>query len=120
MNQLDELKKLVIDGGWDDESKKQVLDLETRLQDLSIRENLGQHPAIKPFIDYLTTEISRCDMLLRKHQGLDDRSRDRLFAIVDIAEHFTSVFSGKARQSAEDEIKKLLDVATNNANALSA
>lgn len=115
---LDQLQALVFDGGWDQESKDKVAELESTLQDIAIQENLAENAAIKPFIDYLTTEIERSEMLLKTHRSLDDRRRDELFARIDIATRFTSIFTGKARQSVEKEIKHMLDVASANAEAL--
>src|SRR5436190_1656034 len=96
---LEQLKKLVLEDGWDDESKEAVKELEERLQTVAIQEKLAENAAIKPFIDYLTDEVERCEMLLKKDKSLTDRQRDELFARIEIASNFTSVFTGSARQS---------------------
>jgi hypothetical protein len=120
MNELEQLKKLVLDGGWDEESKESVRKLETDLHDFAAREKLAESAAIKPFIDYLTDEIDKCEMLLKTDKSLSETARLELFAIMKIAKKFTFVFNGKARQSTEEEIKRLLDVVKANDSALRA
>jgi hypothetical protein len=61
---LDQLKKLVLDGGFDAESRQQVQNLENRLHKALIAEELKENPVIKDYVEYLTIEISRCTYLL--------------------------------------------------------
>lgn len=111
MTELEQLKELVFSGGFDEESKKDVLQLEQRLHELAVKEKLADNPIIKEYIDYLQTEIERAETLLKTDRTLTDRQRDALFERIDLASHFTSIFNGKARESMEQSIKALLDVA---------
>jgi len=118
MDELEQLKKLVLENGWDDESKQYVEKLESNLHELSLREKLADSPAIKPFIDYLAAEIDRAEQLLRTDESLTEKQRIELFAIMKHAKRFTFVFNGNERQAVETEIKRLLDVVKNNEAAL--
>jgi hypothetical protein len=120
MDELEQLKALVIDRGWDDESKEYVNKLETELHDLSVREKQAESEVVKPFIKYLTDEMDRCELLLKTDKTLTDGQRLEFFAILKIASRFTYVFNGQARTGIESEIKRLLDVVKNNASALGA
>ncbi len=120
MEEIEQLKKLVLENGWDEESKQYVQKLESNLHELSVREKLADSAAIKPFIDYLTAEIDRAEQLLRTDESLTDKQRTELFAIMKHAKRFTFVFNGKERQATETEIKRLLDVVKTNAAALNS
>lgn len=112
MNQeLEQLKQLVLDGGFDVESRQHVLDYEQKLAHVTAVEKLGDNPIIKPFVDYLKDQIERAERLLKTDRTLTDRQRDELFARIEISEQFTFVFTGQARQAVEKSIKDLLNVA---------
>lgn len=108
INEVQQLRELVFSGGWDDESKQEVDDLENRLHEIAAAEKSAEHPAVKPFIDFLVSEIDRCELLLHTDKTLTDRQRDELFARIEIASRFTHLFGGKSRQSIEEQISKLL------------
>jgi hypothetical protein len=120
MNELEQLKKLVLDRGWDDESQQYVSKLESELHDLSVREKLAESAVIQPFIKYLTDEMDRCELLLKTDKNLNETARLELFAILKIASRFTYVFNGQAKASIESEIKRLLNVVQDNHEALSS
>jgi hypothetical protein len=120
MNELEQLKKLVFENGWDDESKEYVKKLEANLHELAIREKLADSPAIKPFIDYLAAEIDRAEKLLKNDESLTEKQRTELFAIMKHAKRFTFVFNGKEREATEAEINRLLDVVKTNQAALNS
>jgi hypothetical protein len=111
LQELEQLRQLVFTGGFDAESRKDVVDIERRLHEAAAKENLAEHPVIKPFVDYLQGEIDRCELLLRTDRKLTDRERDELFARIDICDRFTSLFNGKQREAIEKTIKEMLNVA---------
>ena len=113
--QLQQLKQLVLEGGFDEESKKDVQSLDSQLSEAARIENLSQDPVIKPYISYLQAEIDRCETLLKTDKTLTDRQRDELFARIEIADKFTSIFAAasKRREELESTINELLHVAQN-------
>lgn len=114
MNELEQLKQLVLDGGYDEESRKQVADLEARLQRIAVAENLKANPIIGEYIDYLDAEKSRCTLLLSRNRTLTEVERLVLFEKRDLCEKFSSLFTGEAKQAIEQEINDLLDAAKNS------
>lgn len=112
-NELDQLKKLVLEGGFDEEDKDHVRRLEVRLQKLAETEKLADLPAIKSFLSYMQTEIDRSELLLKTDETLTDLQRNKLFAIIQVSQKYTRLFNGTARQSIEDIIKRELDAARN-------
>src|SRR3712207_4777588 len=105
INELENLKQLVFDGGFDEESRKQVADLEDRLHKLAVAENLKQHPPIQEWLDYLETQISHCNTLLRNDRTLTDLQRQTLFEKREICEQFVSMFDVSGKRAVEEEIK---------------
>jgi len=114
LQELQQLKDLVLKGGFDSESQQQVASLESRLHEIAVKENLADNPIVKPYIAYLQAEIDRSELLLKTDKKLTDRERDALFARMELADQFVSIFSGKQRAAIEEEIKRLLHVATNS------
>lgn len=111
MNQdLESLKKLVLEGGYDDEDKKSVLQLEHNLQEAVSAEKLTLHPAIKAYLDYLKAEISRCNLILNETEVLPEDERKRVYLHKKECTRFLSIFEDQ-RTSVEQEIKQLLNVA---------
>ena len=108
---LELLKQLVFDGGYDEESRKQVLDLEDRLHKLAVAENLKSHPPVREWLDYMDTQISHCNTLLRNDRTQTDFERQVLFEKRDICEKFISMFDVSDKEVVEQEINNLLDVA---------
>jgi flagellar biosynthesis chaperone FliJ len=114
INELSQLKSLVFDGGFDRESRKEVLALEDRLHELVIAENIKQYPTIQKFIEYLSTEAQRCTALLSHDRTLTDLQRQVLFEKRDICQKFTYLFDDTEQQALEESIKSLLDVASSD------
>jgi hydrogenase maturation factor HypF (carbamoyltransferase family) len=114
INELEQLKQLVLNGGFDEESRQEVLQLEVRLQKLATAERIAELPTIKEFISHLETLRKQADSLLRHDRSLTDRERDKLFERIDLCDHFTSLFTGKAKEQVEAEINELLDAAKNS------
>ena len=110
---LQQLKQLVLSGGFDEESRKEVENFEKQFQEVAIREKFAKDPLIKQYIDYLQSEIDRAETLLRTDRTLTDRERDALFNRIELAEKFTSIFTGatKRREELESTINDLLNVA---------
>lgn len=109
--ELEQLKQIVFDGGFDEESRNDILQLEAQLHELSIAENIKQYPTIQKFIEHLTTESDRCTYLLGNDRKLTDLERQVLFEKRDICEKFTYLFDGTSKQALEIQIKSMLNVA---------
>lgn len=110
-DKLEQLKKLVLSGGFDAESKKQVLDIENQLHELAVKERLAEHPVIQEYIAFLQAEYDRADTLLRTNRKLTDLDRAGLFARIDLTDRFLRIFNGKEREHIEAKINDLLHVA---------
>lgn len=108
---LQQLKQLVLDGGFDEESRNAVAELEQKLHRLAVAENLKTHPPIKEWLDYLEAQISHCNTLLRNDRSLTDLQRQTLFEKREVCEKFVSMFNGSGKQAVEEEINNLLNVA---------
>lgn len=113
MNKIEQLKKLVFDGGYDKESKDLVLQYEQELMEIAAAEKLLLNPVIKKYIDYLDTEARRCTVLLSQDRKLTELQRGILFEKRDICEHLTSLFTGKKKEQINNELNDLLDVERN-------
>lgn len=111
MQALDELKQLIFSGGFDEESRADVLAMEKRLQDLAVKEKLAEQPVFKEYIDWLQAEYDNCNLLLQSDPKLTDRERDALFERKKICDQFLSVFTGKQRAGAESAIREALELA---------
>jgi hypothetical protein len=102
--QLEQLKQLVSGGDFDTESQQRVASYEAQLGELLMKEKAIENPVIKEFVDYLQFQVERSEHQLKTNRKLDDRERDALFAKMDICEHFTSLFNGKAREAVRQNI----------------
>ena len=111
MIELEQLKQLVFDGGFDGESRNEVLRIESELQEVAAAEKIAELPTIKKFVDYLNSREIQAKALLLNDRTLTDRDRDKLFERIDLCEHFTSLFTGSKREQIEESIKQLLNVA---------
>jgi len=109
---LERLKALVFSGGWDEESREKVLALEKRLTKVAETERMKEMPGVRDWLAYLEAEISRCELLLKTKEDLTDLQRAKLFAIIQVASHYTRLFTGKERRDLEETIKRELDAAT--------
>ena len=108
MKELDQLKQIVFGGGFDEESRSDVLAMEKRLEELVVKEKLTEAPGFKEWIVYLGEEVERCNLLLQTDRKLTDRERDALFQRKDICDRFLSIFTGKQRAGIEDSIRQAL------------
>jgi hypothetical protein len=109
---LERLEKLVLEGGFDDESKQDVRKLRARFEKAVAAEQLAQHPAVAPYIQYLKDEIARCKELLSEDDTLTDPQRVKLFERKRSCQDFLNHFGDTSQ--IEQTIKQLLDVAKNS------
>lgn len=108
------LKTLVLEGGFDAESKEHVESLERRFREFLMAEKLLEHPIIEEYISYLTQETIRCSTLLSQDKSLTELERLHLFDKREMCERFIQVFDQKEKHSLEEEIKDLINVAKNS------
>ena len=114
MNELERLKHLVFDLDYDADSRKEVLELEARLQKAAQAENIATIPTIAEFIQYLTFQKEAAEHKLLTGRDLTDRERDKMFERIDLTTRFISLFNGQERKAVEQSIKDLLDVASSH------
>lgn len=106
---LEQLERLVLDGGFDEESKEQLRQLRNQFEKAVAAEHLAKHSAIAPYIQYLKDEIERCNTILSTDEQLDEMQRNRYFERKRACQDFLSHFGDTTQIS--QTIKKLLDVA---------
>lgn len=116
MSEIEQLKKIVLNGEFDIDSRNDILKLEEELIEISAAEKLLLNPVIKRYVDYLNTEVERCTFLLSHDRKLTDVERQVLFEKREICEHFSSLFTGQKKELLEQQIKDLLDVARSQNN----
>lgn len=109
--ELEQLEQLVLKGGFDDDSRKEVQRLRKQFELAVATEKLAQHPSIAPYIQYLKDEIERCNLTLSEDDRLDDRTRMKLFERKAACRDFLSHFGDTSQL--EQTIKQLLDAAKN-------
>jgi len=109
--QLDKLKRLVLEGNYEDEDKVEVQRLEVRLKKAAEADKLKDIPAIKEFLAYMEKEIERCQTLLTTDETLTDSQRAKLFAIIQVSEKYTSLFNGSALRNVQASIERALRAA---------
>lgn len=112
MDNLEKLKKIVLEGGFDEESRKEVAQLEESFQKLFMAEKLAQNPVIQEFLTYLKSQSENCTFLLSNKRELTDLERDKLFEKRDLCDKFINLFTGDKSQI-ENEINSLLTQAQN-------
>ena len=108
---LDQLKKIVLSGGYDAESKAEILEIERELTEAIVSEKLVEIPAIKKLLDYFQHQIEQSDYLLSHSRKLTELERIALFERKDICQEFASLFNGSKQNALNDEINRLLDMA---------
>jgi len=108
---LEQLRMLVFEGGFDEDSRRQVLGYERRLQKLAETEKARDIPVVREYMAYLEKEITRCETLLKADETLTDLQRAKLFAIIQVSEKYTHLFNGSAIRNLELAIKQALDAA---------
>ena len=113
MNNLEQLKHLVLSGNFEDEDKQHVSDIEERLHKALVAEKLSEHEIIKEFVDYLNDRKEKAETLLKTDRNLTERERDAVFQRIDICDHFLSILTGKERENIETQINNMLNAAKN-------
>jgi hypothetical protein len=108
--ELEELKKIIFSDEWDDDAKQSVNRLEAQLQEAAVAEKLAESPAIKPYIDWLKDKLEEAETRL-KTKRTTAIEQEYLFAIIELASRFTSLFTGERKAAIEKQIKHNLDVA---------
>ena len=111
LQQLQELKGLVLSDEWDDESRQDVLDLEERLREVTARERLLETPAIAEYAAFLRSEIDRCRELLAEDESLTGEQRVKLHERKRSCREFLSRFDPSARAELEKTINDTLNAA---------
>lgn len=114
MQELEELKKLVFEGNYDDEAKQSVRDLEEKLQDSAVAEKMAENPAIQPYLKFLQHKLDEAERIL-KTKRTSPIEQEYLFAIIELTQRFAALFNGDLRKTVEKTIKHNLDVAKTQA-----
>lgn len=110
---IEQLRELVFNGGFDDESKQSVLSFEQKLHELSVKENILKHQPVKEWFDYLTREKSNACLLLLTDRKLTTEQRTELFIRIDVANKYLSLLDTTEREEIEEDIKQALNAAKN-------
>ena len=111
MTDLENLRGLVFNGGYDAESKQEVLNLEKRLHSAMVHEKLADNPIIQEYTDYLKNVVLGAETLLKTDKTLTNEQRAELFAKIEVANKFHIIVIGEPVSQVEEEIKSLLNVA---------
>lgn len=114
---IDELKQLVLGGGFDDESKQNVLYWEEKLHEISVKENILQHQPVKQWFDWMAREVSQARLLLSTDPELTNDQRTELFIRIDIANKYLSLLDISDKEKIEEDIRNALTVAKNQIEA---
>ncbi len=118
MNELDQLREIVFNNGFDAESREEVLSYEKRLTELAVKENMLSHQPVKEWFDYLQGQVTAARLLLSTDPTLDDKRRAELFIRIELANKCLSLLGhGSDRESLELEIKSALNAAKNQVDA---
>jgi hypothetical protein len=112
--QLNQLKKLVLDGGFDGESRAHIAELERQLQEAAASEKLAELPTIAKFIEFMRNKIVQADVLLTTDRTLTELERQKLFERKDICDYFLTLFNGEQTKSVEQAISEALSIAQGN------
>lgn len=115
VQELQQLKQLVFDGEFDEDSRKEVLELETRLRKEVIKERFYENTIVSEYMASLTQEIARCKELLSEDESLTDQKRIRLSERKKACREFLSHFEPQ-KEELEKTIKDLLNVAKTQKN----
>jgi hypothetical protein len=113
MSNLEDLKRIVLNDNFEDEDRKNVLEIEEKLHKALVAEKLADHEIIQEFITYLKERKDKVELLLKSDRNLSERERDKCFERIDVCDHFLEMLTGKTREDLENHIKFLLDAAKN-------
>lgn len=108
MQELEQLKRVVLGDGWDAEVRQDVANLERRLQKAIATEKLAAHPVVAEYLTFLTQEIARCKELLSEDDKLTEAERTKLFEKIRQCREFLGRLVGH-RAEVENTIKDMLD-----------
>jgi hypothetical protein len=111
MIELEQLRELVFNSGFDESSKQDVLYYEQKLNELSVKENILQHQPVKEWFDYLERDVKNARLLLSTDPTLEEKKRTELFLRIEIANKYLSLLDISDKEKLEEEIKNALDVA---------
>lgn len=113
---IEQLKQIVFENGFDEESRNDILKLEQELIEIAAAEKLILNPVIKRYVDYLDAEAKRCTFLLSHDRNQTDLQRQVLFEKRDICERFASLFTGERKAAIDQQVNELLNVAKTKIN----
>ena len=108
---IDQLRELVFNSGFDDESRQSVLYFEQKLHELSVKENILKHQPVKEWFDYLTKETKDARLLLSTDSTLTEQQRTELFIRIEQANKYLTLLDTSGKEEIEKDIKQVLDVA---------
>lgn len=110
-DQIQQLKQIVTsENGFDREARQYVNDLEAEFKQAVEADKLREHPAIKPYLDFLFKEVVDCKEMLSGDPTLNDVARDRLFERIKQCKATLRAF-GHNREDIEIRIKETLETA---------
>ena len=110
MPNIDQLESIVSSSDFDEDSKKRVQELRERFEHAIAAEDLANHPAVKPYIEFLKMDIEQCKEELSENPLLDESTRRMLFERKRQARSFLTMFED-TKEKVEADIKQELDVA---------
>jgi hypothetical protein len=111
MTELESLRELVFNNGFDESSKADVLYFEQKLHEISVKENILKHQPVKEWFDYLARDVKNARLLLSTDPILNDKQRSELFIRIEIANKYLALLDISDKPKLEEEIKQALDVA---------
>lgn len=110
---IDELRQLVFNGAYDDESRQSVLQFEQKLHEISVKENILRHQPVKQWFDWMQREVKQARLLLGTDPELSTDQRTELFIRIDIANKYLSLLDISDKEKIEEDIRNALIVAKN-------
>src|SRR6185503_10234545 len=105
MIELEQLRELVFNSGFDEASKSDVLQYEKKLNELSVKENILQHQPVKEWFDYLERDVKSARLLLSTDPTLDEKKRTELFLRIEIANKYLALLDISDKPKIEQDIK---------------
>lgn len=113
---IDELRQLVFNNGFDDESKQNVVYWEQKLHEISVKENILKHQPVRQWFDWMQREVSQARLLLSTDRELTQDQRTELFIRIDIANKYLSLLDISDKAKIEEDISNALTVAKNQSD----
>jgi hypothetical protein len=104
MHELEQLKKLVLEGGFEDESIQYVRSLEEKYHRQFVAQKLAENSIIQEFLKDLETIIENINQLLLNDRTLTERERDKLFERRDVCKKFAILFTDNLSQEINDAL----------------